>query len=73
PGIWIGVATHRIYAFAYWGGFTIAGIVFMFIPGYFVPGLYVFIVSFFLLLLVYLIFYKIWLSFKRSIARARDA
>ncbi len=69
PGIWIGVAKHRLYAFAYFSGFAAAGIAFMAVPGYLVPGLYVFLVSFLLLVLVYLIVFKIWAGMKRSVAR----
>jgi hypothetical protein len=69
PGIWVGVAKHRIFAFAYFSGFSGAGITFMFMPGYLVPGLYIFSVSFLLLVLLYLIFYKIWTGMKRSVAR----
>jgi hypothetical protein len=69
PGIWIGVVKHRFYAFAYFMGFSAAGITFMAMPGYIVPGLYVFSVSFLLLVLLYLIFYKIWTGMKRSVAR----
>lgn len=68
PGIWIGVAKHRLYAFAYFSGFSAAGMAFMFVPGYIVPGLYVFSVSFLLLVVLYLIFYRIWSSMKRSVA-----
>jgi hypothetical protein len=68
PGIWIGVAKHRIYAFGYFSGFSGAGTVFMFIPGYLVPGLYVFSVSFLLLVVVCIIFYYIWPSMKGSVA-----
>ncbi len=69
PGTWIGIAKHRIYTFAYFSGFSAAGITFMTLPGYLVPGLYVFSVSFLLLVLLYLIFYKIWAGMKRSVAR----
>jgi hypothetical protein len=69
PGIWIGAAKHRFYAFAYFLGFSRAGIGFMAMPGYLVPGLYVFSVSFLLFVLLYLIYYKIWTGMKRSIAR----
>ena len=69
PGIWIGVAKHRIYAFAYFSGFSAAGIAFIAIPEFFVPGLYVFCVSFFLLIVVYIVFFKIWSGMKRSVAR----
>ncbi len=69
PGIWIGVAKHRIYAFSYFAGFAIAGFVFMMISEYTVPGLYVFSVSFLLLVILYLAFYKIWAGMKRSVAR----
>jgi len=69
PGIWIGVSKHKIYAFAYFSGFSAAGIAFMAAPGYFVPGLYVFLVSFLLLVVVCLVFFKIWPSMKRSVAR----
>ncbi|MHA1791471.1 MAG: hypothetical protein ACTSVI_02435 [Promethearchaeota archaeon] len=71
PGIWIGVTKHRIYALSYFGGFSIAGAWAMFFPVYFLPGLYVFVVSFFLLWIVYIVFFKIWFSIKRSVARAR--
>jgi hypothetical protein len=69
PGTWIGIAKHRIYAFAYFSGFSAAGIAFMAVPEYLVPGLYVFSVSFLLLVVLYLIFYKIWTGLKRSVAR----
>ncbi len=69
PGIWIGVAKHRIYAFAYFLGFSAAGSVFMVVPGYLIPGLYVFLVSFLLLVVVYLVFFKIWAGMKRAVAR----
>ncbi|MBN2153303.1 MAG: hypothetical protein JW839_17755 [Candidatus Lokiarchaeota archaeon] len=69
PGIWIGVSKHKYYAFAYFSGFSAAGIVFMAMPGYLVPGLYAFLVSFLLLVIVYLVFFKIWAGMKRSVAR----
>nr|MDO8112705.1 hypothetical protein [Candidatus Sigynarchaeota archaeon] len=72
PGIWIGVAKHKLYALVYFSGFCAAGIVFMGIPGFLIKGLYVFTVSFFLLILMYLIFFKIWTSMKRSIVKAQD-
>ncbi len=69
PGIWIGAAKHRFYAFSYFLGFSAAGITFMAMPGYLVPGLYVFLVSSLLLVFLYLIYYKIWTGMKRSVAR----
>lgn len=71
PGVWIGVAKHRRYSMLYFAGFSVAGVAFMLDAAYFIPGLYVFVVSFFLLWIVYLIFFKIWLSVKRTVARAR--
>lgn len=71
PGIWIGVAKHKLYALTYFGGFSIAGGAFSFALEYIIQGLYVFGMSFVLLLVVYLIFYKMWFSIKKSVARPR--
>ena len=71
PGIWIGVSLHKMYALVYFAGFTSAGFIAMFFEDFFILGLYVFCVSFFLLILLYLIFYKIWMSLKGSVAKPK--
>lgn len=68
PGIWISVAKHRLYGLTYFVGFAAAGITFMFFPEYFIEGLFIFAVSFFLLVVVLMVF-KIWKSFKGSVVK----
>jgi hypothetical protein len=67
-GTWIGVVKHRIFTFAYFSGFSAAGLVFMAVPEYLVPGLYVFSASFLLFVMLFLID-KTWRGVKRSVAR----
>ena len=67
-GTWIGVATHKIYGLVYFAGYAAAGIVFMFIPGYFIEGAFIFAISFLFLAMV-LIISKIWKSLKKSILK----
>ncbi|MHA1369181.1 MAG: hypothetical protein ACTSRA_05665 [Promethearchaeota archaeon] len=71
PGIWIGVAKHKIYSLVYFGSFSIGAIIMMPFKSFFIHALYVFVTSFFLLIIVYIVFFKIWMSLKMNIAKAR--
>ncbi|MHA1683641.1 MAG: hypothetical protein ACTSUE_22065 [Promethearchaeota archaeon] len=71
PGIWIGVAKHKLYAIAYFSGFSAAGFFFLFVFEFIIQGIYVFWVSSVLLVVVYIVFFRLWIAVKRSVARPR--
>ena len=71
PGTWIGVAIHKIYGYMYFVGYAAAGIAFMFIPEYLIMGMFIFAVSFFLLVMVLLIS-KIWKNLKNAVIKMQS-
>ena len=74
-GVWVGVAKHKIYAVVYFAGFSAAGLLYTVINIASAKrasiGLYDFVVSFFLLIIVYIGFFKIWASLKKTIAKPK--